>query len=122
MQLIRIGYNHDTDRKFGNLIVVLNQGLKNFSSVSARKLKCPSSAWLGSARNLHSLGSLEPENSSLNSSLLFTYFDASFCHSASQTHSIKLAFLKELKKNCNMYNKHFCYQLNSHDNNHHFCH
>jgi hypothetical protein len=24
MQLIRIGYNHDTGRKFGNLIVVLN--------------------------------------------------------------------------------------------------
>ena len=35
------------------------------SSVSARKSKCPSSA-----RNFHSSGSLEPENSSLNSSLL----------------------------------------------------
>ena len=60
--MIRIGYNHDTDRKFGNLIVVLK---KNFSSVSARKLKRPSSA-----RKFHSLGSLEPENSSSNSSLL----------------------------------------------------
>ena len=46
IQLIRIGYNHDTGRKFGNLIVVLNQGLRN-SSVSAQKLKCPSSARLG---------------------------------------------------------------------------
>ena len=34
------------------------------SSVSARKLKCS-----GSARNLLSLGSLEPENSSSNPSL-----------------------------------------------------
>ena len=39
MQLIRIGCNHDT---FGNLIVPL----KKFSSVSARKLKCPSSGSL----------------------------------------------------------------------------
>ena len=30
-------------------------------------------AWLGSARNLHSSGSLEPENSSSNSSLVRTY-------------------------------------------------
>ena len=65
MQLIKIGYNHDTGRKFGNLIVVLK---KKFSSVSARKLKCP-----GSARNLLSSGSLEPENSSSNSSLVGRY-------------------------------------------------
>ena len=30
MQLIRIGYNHDTIRKLGNLIVVLNEGLKKY--------------------------------------------------------------------------------------------
>ena len=41
------------------------------SSVSARKLKCP--ARLDSARNLHSSGSLEPENSSSNSSLIYGY-------------------------------------------------
>ena len=38
IQLIRIGYNHDTGRKFGNLIVVLNQCLRKFSLVSARNL------------------------------------------------------------------------------------
>ena len=37
-----------------------------FSSVSARKLKCP-----GSARNLHSSARLEPENSSSSSSLQY---------------------------------------------------
>ena len=60
MQLIRIGYNHNTGRKFGNLIVVLK------NSVPARKLKCPSSAWhrtfIARARY--------PKNSSLNSSLI----------------------------------------------------
>ena len=40
---------------------------KKPSSVSARKLKCPSSAW-----NLYSLSSLELENSGLGSSLIFT--------------------------------------------------
>ena len=39
---------------------------KKSSSVSARKLKCP-----GSAQNLHSSGSLEPENSSSGSSLQY---------------------------------------------------
>ena len=48
MQLIRIGYNHDTGRKFGNLIVVLLiSAKKNFSSVSAQKLKYSGLAWLG---------------------------------------------------------------------------
>ena len=42
------------------------------SSVSAQKLKFPSSAWLGSARNLHSSARLELENSSSNSSLVVT--------------------------------------------------
>ena len=58
MHLIRIGYNHDTGRKLGNLIVVLSscKNLRFFdiyiviivSSVSAQKLKCPSLAQLGS--------------------------------------------------------------------------
>ena len=45
-----------------------------FSSVSARKLKCP--ARLGSARHLPSSARLEPENSSSGSSLA----DSNICH------------------------------------------
>ena len=66
MQLIRIGYNHDTIKKLGNLIVVLNESLKKFQLGFSSEIEVPQ---LGSARNLHSLGSLEPENSSSNSSL-----------------------------------------------------
>ena len=47
IQLIRIGYNHDTGRKFGNLIVVLNQGLRNFQLGFSSKIEVPQ---LGSAR------------------------------------------------------------------------
>ena len=68
MQLIRNGYNHDTGRKFGNLIVVLKKFSARFQlenwSVPAR---------LGSARNIHSSGLLEPENSSSNPSLVNTH-------------------------------------------------
>ena len=63
MQLIRIGYNHDTGKKLGNLIVVHNQGLKKFQLGFSSEIEVP--------RNLHSSGSLEPGNSSSNSSLLF---------------------------------------------------
>ena len=45
MQLIRIGYNHDTGRKFGNLIVVLKKISARFQ---LENLSAP--AWLGSAR------------------------------------------------------------------------
>ena len=52
MKLIRIGCNHhSTCTKLENLDNIFNPG-KNIatfvSSVSAQKLKCPSSAWLGS--------------------------------------------------------------------------
>ena len=70
IQFIRIGYNHDTGRKFGNLIVVFNQCLKKFQLGFSSKIKVPQ---LGSARNLQSSGSLEPENSSSNSSLVSMY-------------------------------------------------
>ena len=50
---------------FENLIVVLNQDLRIFSSVSARKLKCPSLARLGTF-----IARLKLENSSSGSSLL----------------------------------------------------
>ena len=45
MQLIRIGYNHDTGRKFGNLIAVLKKIQLGFSS----KIDVPQlgSTWLG---------------------------------------------------------------------------
>ena len=42
----KIDYNHNAAPKLGNLVVVLNSDLKFFSSVSSRKLKCLSSAWL----------------------------------------------------------------------------
>ena len=41
MQLIRIGYNYDTGRKFGNLIVVLNQGLKKIQLGFSSKIEVP---------------------------------------------------------------------------------
>ena len=43
IQLIRIGYNHDTGRKFGNLSV----GLKKFQLGFSSKIEVPQ---LGSAR------------------------------------------------------------------------
>jgi hypothetical protein len=46
MQLIRIGYNHDTIRKLGNLIVVLNEGLKKFQLGFSSEIEVPQ---LGSA-------------------------------------------------------------------------
>jgi hypothetical protein len=46
--LHKIDYNQDTGPKLGNLFVVLNKDQKFVSSVSAQKLKCPSSARLGS--------------------------------------------------------------------------
>ena len=42
--LHKIDYNQDTGPKLGNLFVVLNKDQKFVSSVSAQKLKCPSSA------------------------------------------------------------------------------
>ena len=54
-------YNQNTVPKLENLAVLHNQNLKFVSSVLARKLKCPSS------------GSLEPKNSSSNSSLYVIY-------------------------------------------------
>ena len=61
--LIRIGCNYNSKgTRLENLIEVFNEGQKFatfVSSVSARKLKCPSR--------------LEPENFSSNSSLLDTY-------------------------------------------------
>ena len=47
MQLIRIGYNHDTIRKLGNLIVVLNEGLKKIQLGFSSEIEVPQ---LGSAR------------------------------------------------------------------------
>ena len=44
----KIDFIHDRGPKLGNLIVVLNQDLKFISSDSAQKLKCSSSARLGS--------------------------------------------------------------------------
>jgi hypothetical protein len=41
MQLIRIGYNHDTIRKLGNLIVVLNEGLKKFQLGFSSEIEVP---------------------------------------------------------------------------------
>ena len=41
MQLIRIGYIHDTGRRFGNLIVVLNQGFKKFHLGFSSKIEVP---------------------------------------------------------------------------------
>ena len=69
MQLIRIGNDCDTVKKFGNLIVVLNQCLKKCQLGFSLKIEVPQ---LGSAQKLHSSGSLEPENFSSNSSLVFT--------------------------------------------------
>ena len=66
VQLIRIGYNHDTGRKFGKLIVVLKKISARF-----RLQNWSAPARLGSAQNLHSSGSLEPKNSSSNSSLQY---------------------------------------------------
>ena len=43
-----IDLNHDTDAKLGNLKNLLPNDVHMVSSVSARKLKCPSSARLGS--------------------------------------------------------------------------
>ena len=66
---------------FRNMIYKQNLIIKNlgkmakknfFSSLSARKLRCPSSA-----RNFHSLARLEPENSSSGSSLLVGYLGSS---------------------------------------------
>ena len=68
MPLIRIGYNHDTGRKFGNLIVVLKKISARFQ---LENWTAP--ARLDSARNFHSSGSLEPEKTSSNSSLTVTY-------------------------------------------------
>ena len=56
--MVRNGYNHDTGRKFGNVIVVLNQGFKNFQLSFSSIIEVPQ---LSSAWNLHSSGSLEPE-------------------------------------------------------------
>ena len=53
-----IDLNHDTEAKLGNLKNLLLNDVHIVSSVSARKLKCPSSA------------RLELENSSSNSSLI----------------------------------------------------
>ena len=50
MQLIRIGYNHDTIRKLGNLIVVLkvlNEGLKKIQLGFSSEIEVPQ---LGSAQ------------------------------------------------------------------------
>ena len=58
IQMVRNGYNHDTGRKFGNVIVVLNQGFKNFQLSFSSIIEVPQ---LSSAWNLHSSGSLEPE-------------------------------------------------------------
>ena len=55
--------------KIGNLIGVLKQNSARFQ---LKNWSVP--AWLGSAWNFHSSGSLEPENSSSNSSLQFWYF------------------------------------------------
>ena len=63
MKLIRIGYHHDTGKKFGNLIVVLNQCLKNFQLGFSSKIEVP---------QLCLEPSLEPENFSSNSSLINT--------------------------------------------------
>ena len=65
-QLIRIGYNYDTGRKFGNLIVIPNQCLQKFQLSFSSKIEVPQ---LGSPQNLHSLCSLDPENSSSKSYL-----------------------------------------------------
>ena len=58
---------YDTDAKLVNLKNLLLRNVHIASSVSAQKLKCPPR--LGSAQNLHSLGSFELENSGLGSSL-----------------------------------------------------
>jgi hypothetical protein len=47
MQLIRIGYNYDTIRILGNLIVVLNEGLKKFQLGFSSEIEVPE---LGSAQ------------------------------------------------------------------------
>ena len=65
MQLIRIGYNHDTGRNLEIWLYFLKKFQLGFSS----KIEVPQ---LGLAWNLHSSGSLELENSSLNSSLDYT--------------------------------------------------
>ena len=52
--IIRIAYNHDTGTKLENSYLCI----KKFSSISARKLKCPSSARLSSG-NFSSNSSLE---------------------------------------------------------------
>ena len=41
LQLIRIGYNHDTGRKFGNLIVAPDQGLKKYQLGFSLKIEVP---------------------------------------------------------------------------------
>ena len=67
MQWIRIGYNHDTSRNLEIWLYFLKKFQLGFSS----KIKVPQlgSTRLDSARKFHSSGSLEPENSSSNSSL-----------------------------------------------------
>ena len=59
----------ELELKFASYIHIV----KIVSSVSARELKCPSSARLSS--ELHSSAWLEPENSSLGSSLFFRFLE-----------------------------------------------
>ena len=58
--IIRTAYNYDTGTKLENSYLCIKKIQLGFSS----KIEVPQ---LGSARNLQSLGSLEPENSSSNS-------------------------------------------------------
>ena len=95
MQLIRIGYNPDTGRKFGNLIVVLLiSAKKKFQLGFSSKIEV---LRLGLARNLHSSGSLKPENSSSNSSLLSS--DQPKVHSRlkNQLHTVQLFTIGVIK-------------------------
>ena len=62
MQLIRIGYNHDTGRNLEIWLYFLKKFQLGFSS----KIEVPR---LGSTFNLHSSALFEPENSSSNSFL-----------------------------------------------------
>ena len=64
MQLIRIGYNHDRNLKIWKFDC---RALKKFQLGFSSKIK---GLQLGSARNIHSSGSLELENSGSDSSLV----------------------------------------------------
>ena len=86
--IIKIDYNHDTDSKLENFVLID----KNiFSSVSARKLKCLSVARLGSEPfqlGSAQLGKFQLELITTVSNLIcsalttqLTYFQATFCGS-----------------------------------------